>query len=160
MQHRTAAWRCVVSLSLFRIVKKNASSSSKYRRFWWDPRARSVHNKKWIRPTSTVAPYTFPFKSEVFPTWAPLQNPKQMKARLSKVFFKLQLQNCVFPIFTFYLLSPISALLLPTSSTSSFQKLVEKVQNYIKEVWLILKKWVWCVDFECFFLSCLTRKMS
>ena len=28
---------------------------------------------------------------------------------------------------------------LPTCSTSSFQKLVEKVQNYINEFWLILK---------------------
>ena len=43
-------------------------------------------------------------------------------------------------IFQFCLLSPISALLLPTCSISSFQKLVEKVRKYIKEVWLILKK--------------------
>ena len=99
-------------------------------------------------------------KSEVFPTWAPLPNPKEMKASLSKsTSFQIHSSKCSFKtaffqtsIFKFYLLSPISALLLPTCSTSSFQKLVEKVQNYIKEVWLILKKWVWRVDFERFFL--------
>ena len=101
--------------------------------------------KKWIHPTSTVAPYKFTSKSEDFPTWAPLPNPKEMKASLSKVqAFKFILQNAASKlrlfqtsIFKFYLLSPISALLLPTCSTSSFQKLVEKVQNYIKEFWLI-----------------------
>ena len=100
-------------------------------------------------------------KSEVFPTWAPLPNPKEMKASLSKVqAFKFILQNAASKlrlfqtsIFKFYLLSPISALLLPTCSTSSFQKLVEKVRNYIKEVWLIFKKWVWRVDFERFFFE-------
>ena len=110
-------------------------------------------------------------KSEVFPTWAPLPNPKEMKASLSKVqAFKFILQNAASKlrlfqtsIFKFYLLSPISALLLPTCSTSSFQKLVEKVRNYIKEVCLIFKKWVWRVDFEHFFFgkkSVLPRKMS
>ena len=98
-------------------------------------------------------------KSEVFPTWAPLPNPKEMKASLSKsTSFQIHSSKCSFKtaffqtsIFKFYLLSPISALLLPTCSTSSFQKLVEKVRNYIKEVWLIFKKWVWRVDFERFF---------
>ena len=113
-------------------------------------------------------------KSEVFPTWAPLPNPKEMKASLSKVqAFKFILQNAASKlrlfqtsIFKFYLLSPISALLLPTCSASSFQKLVEKVRNYIKEVWLIFKKWVWRVDFERFSFffnkqkSVLPRKMS
>ena len=86
-----------------------------------------------------------------------------MKASLSKVqALRFILQNAASKlhffqtsIFKFYLLSPISALLLPTCSTSSFQKLVEKVQNYIKEVWLILKKWVWRVDFERFFFKVL-----
>ena len=98
-------------------------------------------------------------KSEVFRTWAPLPRPKEMKASLSKVqAFKFILQNAASKlrsfqtsIFKFYLLSPISALLLPTCSTLSFQKLVEKVRNYIKEVWLIFKKWVWRGDFERFF---------
>ena len=36
---------------------------------------------------------------------------------------------------------------------------VEKVRNYIKEVWLILKKWVWRVDFERF-LSVLAGKIG
>ena len=129
--------------------------------------------KNWIRPTSTLAPYiNSTFKSEVFPTWAPLPNPKEMKASLSKsTSFQIHSSKCSFKfaffqtsIFKFYLLSPISALLLPTCSTSSFQKLVEKVRNYIKEVWLIFKKWVWRVDFERFFFfekkSVLPRKMS
>ena len=87
------------------------------------------------------------------------QTPKKMKASLSKsTSFQIHSSKCSFKtaffqtsIFKFYLLSPISALLLPTCSTSSFQKLVEKVRNYIKEVWLIFKKWVWRVDFERFF---------
>ena len=90
--------------------------------------------------------YKFTSKSEAFPTWAPLPNPKEMKASLSKVkALKFILQNAASTvlfqtsIFKFYLLSPISALFLPTYSTSSFLKLVEKVQNYIKEFWLILK---------------------
>ena len=128
--------------------------------FGWIPGPKAYHMKKWIRPTSTLAPYiNSTSKSEVFPTWAPLPNPKEMKASLSKVqAFKFILQNAASKlrlfqtsIFKFYLLSPISALLLPTCSTSSFQKLVEKVRNYIKEVWLIFKKWVWRVDFERFF---------
>ena len=88
-----------------------------------------------------------------------------------KLLWKFILQNvaskCSFKtaffqtsIFKFYLLSPISALLLPTCSTSSFQILVEKVQNYTKEVRLILKKWVWGVDFEPFFLFFQTKKNS
>ena len=49
--------------------------------------------KKWIRPTSTLAPYKLTSKSEVFPTWAPLSKPKEMKASLSKVqAFKFILQ--------------------------------------------------------------------
>ena len=43
------------------------------------------------------------------------------------------------------------------SLTSSFQKHVEKVQNYIKEVWLILKKWVWRVDFELKKMFCFVK---
>jgi len=70
-----------------------------------------------------------------------------MKAKLSKVqALKLILQNASklrffqTSIFKFYFLSPISSLLLPTCSTSSFQKLVGKFQNYIKEFWLIFKQ--------------------
>ena len=88
------------------------------------------------------------------------QTPKKWKLAFQKVqAFKFILQNTASKlrlfqtsIFKFYLLSTISALLLPTCSTSSFQKLVEKVRNYIKEVWLIFKKWVWRVDFERLFL--------
>ena len=67
--------------------------------------------KKWIRPTSTLAPYiNSTSKSEVFPIWGPLPNPKELKASLSKYklsnsFFKMQLQNCVFPNFNLQILS-------------------------------------------------------
>ena len=86
------------------------------------------------------------------------QTQNKWKLAFQKVqAFKFILQNAASKlrlfqtsIFKFYLLSPISALLLSTCSTSSFQKLVEKVRYYIKEVWLIFKKWVWRVDFERF----------
>ena len=133
----------------------------KDRGFGRDPRAWSVPNEKieYAQRRRLRRKINSTSKSEVFPTWAPLPNPKEMKASLSKVqAFKFILQNAASKlrlfqtsIFKFYLLSPISALLLPTCSTSSFQKLVEKVRNYIKEVWLIFKKWVWRVDFERFF---------
>ena len=154
--------RCAVSLSSLRIVKKCgvffersrvwAGSQGLKRTKWKIEYAQRRRLRRKINSTS---------KSEVFPTWAPLPNPKEMKASLSKVqAFKFILQNAASKlrlfqtsIFKFYLLSPISALLLPTCSTSSFQKLVEKVRNYIKEVWLIFKKWVWRVDFERFFFE-------
>ena len=144
--------------------------------FGWIPGLkRTKWKKKWIRPTSTLAPYVnSPPKLKFSPTWAPLPNPKETKASLPKVqAFKFILQNAASKLrffqtstFNFYLLSPISALLLPTCSTSSFQKIVEKFQSYTKEVWLISKKkWVWRVDFERFFKekqrkSVLLRKMG
>ena len=64
------------------------------------------------------------------------QTPKKVKASLSKsTSFQIHSSKCSFKtaffqtsIFKFYLLSPISALLLPTCSTLSFQKLVEKIK--------------------------------
>ena len=116
---------------------------------WLDPRAWSVPNEKieYAQRRRLRRKINSTSKSEVFPTWAPLPNPKEMKTSLSKVqAFKFILQHAASKlrffqtsIFKFYLLSPISALLLPTCSTSSFQKLVEKVRKYIKEVWLIFK---------------------
>ena len=79
----------------------------------------------------------FTSNSEVFPTWAPLPNNKEMKSSLLKVqvfkfilqntasklrFSKLQSSNSIY-------LSPIHTLLWPTCPTSSFHKFVEKVQN-------------------------------
>ena len=62
----------------------------------------------------------------------------------------MQLQNCVFTNFNLQILSSKSN--LRSSFTNlfnfSFQKLVEKVRNYIKEVWLMFKKWVLRLDFE------------
>ena len=102
-------------------------------------------------------------KSEVFPTWAPLPNPK-IKASLQKLSFKNHHSNCRFKtacfqtsIFKFYLLITISTLLLPTCSTLSFQKLVEKVQNY-KEFGLILKKKFGNDSASLLDSSCLSKK--
>ena len=157
-------------LTIYFALQKNAASSSKDRGVSWDPRAWSVPNEKieYAQRRRLRRKISSTSKSEVFTTWALLPNPKEMKASLSKsTSFQIHSSKCNFKtaffqtsIFKFYLLSPISALLLPTCSTSSFQKLVEKVRNYIKEVWLIFKKWVWRVDFERFFLSVLPRKMS
>ena len=149
-------------------------SSSKYRGFWLDPRTWSVSNEKMNTPNvDDCAVINSTSKSKVFPTWAPLPNPKEMKASLSKVqalkfilqiaASKLRFSKFQLSIFKFYLLSPISARLLPTCWTSSFRKLVEEVQNYIKEYRLILKKWVWRVDFERSFWfekTVLLRKMG
>ena len=128
----------------FALLKKSASPSSKDRGFWRDPRAWSVSNEKieYTQRRRLRREINSTSKSEVFPTWAPLPNPKEMKAILSKVqASKFILQNGASKlrffqtsILKFYLLSPISALLLPTCSSSSFQKLVEEVQNYI--IWV------------------------
>ena len=40
------------------------------------PEPEAYQIKNWIRPTSTLAPYKFTSKSEVFPTWAPLPTLK------------------------------------------------------------------------------------
>ena len=169
--HRTAAWRCVVSLSLLRTVKNCfvffqrprvlvGSQGLKHTK-WKIEYAQRRRLRRKIKSTS---------KSEVSPTWAPLPNRKEMKSSPSKsTSFQIHSSRCIFTtaflqtsIFKCYLLSPISGLLLPTCSTSSFQKLVEKMRNYMKEVWLVLKKWVSRIDFEHFFLrkSVLSRKMK
>ena len=69
------------------------------------------------------------------------QTPKKWKLAFQKVqAFKFILQNAALKlpffqtsIFKFYLLSPMSASLLPTCSTSSFQKLVEKSKIICKK---------------------------
>ena len=105
-------------------------------------------NKKWKIPKSTLAPYKSTSKSEVFPTWAPLTNSRAIKASLPKAqALKFILQNCsfqnaLFPNFNLQILSSKSNLrsfFLQTCSTSSFQKLVEKVSNHMNEYCLILK---------------------
>ena len=93
-----------------------------------------------IHPTSTVAPYKFTSKSEVFPTWASLPTSKEIrgslpKVRILKFILQIAASNCVFQtssIFKSYVVSPISALLWPTCSTSSFQKTCWKSQNLYK----------------------------
>ena len=55
-QHRNAAWRCVVSLSLLRIVKKMLHLLPNIDGFGWIPGPGAYQMKKWIRPTSTIAP--------------------------------------------------------------------------------------------------------
>ena len=68
------------------------------------PKSRVSYQIKMIRPKWTLASYKFTFKSEFFSTWAPLPNPKEMKASLSKVQalkFILEMatysKSCVFP---------------------------------------------------------------
>ena len=173
-QHRTAAWNVIVSLFWLRIVKTDGTSSSNIEGFGGIP-GPEAYQIKMIRPTSTLAPYKFTSKKGKFSRLERLYQTRKLKLAFQKYklwnsFFKLQLQNWKTsffraPIFKFYLLSPISALLLPTCSTSGFQKLVEKVRNYIKEFWLILKKWIWRIDFERFSFffekkSVLPRKMG
>ena len=133
------------------------------------PRAWSVPNGKLIMPNvDACAVYKFHFQKWSFPDLSASTKPqRKWKLAFQKVqAFKFILQNAASKlrffqtsIFKFYLLS----LLLKTCSTSSFQKLVEKVRNYIKEVWLTLKKWVWRVNFERFFSekkSVVPRKLS
>ena len=134
-QHQIAAWRCVVSLSLLRIVKSKCFVFFQIlrdlvgclkRTKWKNEYAQSRRLRREINSSS---------KSEVFPTWVPLPNPKEIRASPSKsTSFQIHSSKCSFKtaffqtsIFKFYLLSPISALLLPTRSTLSFHKLVEKV---------------------------------
>ena len=100
---------------------------------------------KMIRPRRRLR-RKFTSKNEASPTWAPLPNPK-----IKLFFFKVR-------AFKFYLLTSISALLSPNCSISSCQKLVETIQNYIKEFWLILKN-----EFGALILSVLSvlpRKMG
>ena len=83
------------------------------------------------------------------------KKPKEMKASLSKVqAFKFILQNAdsklrLFQtsIFKFYLLSPISALLLPTCSTSRFQNL--GIFFFSEGVWRPFRKMVNIFAYTC-----------
>ena len=106
-----------------------------------------------------LMPYKFTSKSEVFSNWAPLPNPKEMKASLSKLqALKFILQNADSKL----RFSKLQILSSKSNFRSSFANLFNfkfsktcwKVRKYIKEVWLILKKWVSRVDFERFFLKC------
>ena len=104
-QHRTAAWNVIVSLFWLRIVKTNATSSSNIEGFGGIPGPEAYQNKKWIRPTSTLAPYKFTSKKGKFSRLERLYQTPKIKASLSKVQalkFILQiaaskLENCVFP---------------------------------------------------------------
>ena len=97
------------------------------------------------------------------------QPPKKWKLAFQKYkpsnsFFKIQLQICVFPNFNLQILSSKSNLRSSFTNLFNFKfsKTCWKVRNYIKEAWLIFKKWVWRVDFERFFFekkSILLRKM-
>ena len=138
----------------------------------WEP-----ITSKWIRPTSTLAPYiNSTSKSEVFPTWAPLPNPKEMKAidfqkyKLSNSFFKMQLQNCVFPNFNLQILSSKSNLRSSFTNLFNFKfsktcwkspKLYKRsLTNFQK---MSLARWFWAFFFfskKREKRSVLPRKMS
>ena len=73
--------------------------------------------KKWIRPTSTLAPWNkFHFQKWSFPDLSASTKPQRkwklafQKYKLSNSFFKMQLQNCVFPNFNLQILSSKSNL--------------------------------------------------
>ena len=145
-----------------------------YRGFWWDPRAWSVPNKKWIRPTSTLAPYKFTSKSEVFPTRAPLPNPK-IKTSLSKVQalkFILQiaaskLENCVFPNSNLQILSSKSNLRSSFANLFNFKfsktfwkspKLYKGILAHFEK--MSLARWFWAFFFFWKKKGVLPRKMG
>ena len=139
-QHGTAAWNVIVSLSWLRIVKKMLRLLPNIEGFGEIPGPEAYQNKNDTPNVDDCVVWIHFHKGEVFSTWAPPPNPKNDKASLSKV-----------QALKFILPSLISALHLQNCSTSSFQKLVEKVQNYINEFWLILKKMSWARWFWAFF---------
>ena len=85
--------------------------------------------------------------------------PKKMKASLSKSSsFQIHSSKCSFKtafyqtsIFKFYLLSTISDLLLPTCSTSSFQKLVEKGERLFLRAFVLSMVNTWLSLFSPYF---------
>ena len=78
--------RCVVSLSLLRIVKKCVVFFQRSRVLVGSQGLKRTKWKDEYAQTSTLVPYiNSTSKSEVFPTWAPLPNHKEMKASLSKL---------------------------------------------------------------------------
>ena len=125
------------------------------------PGPEAYQNKKWIRPTSTLAPYKFTSKSEVFPTWAPLPNPK-IKTSLSKVQalkFILQiaaskLENCVFPNSNLQILSSKSNLRSSFANLFNFKfsktcwkspKLYKGILAHFEK--MSLARWFWAFFF-------------
>ena len=125
------------------------------------PGPEAYQNKKWVRPTSTLAPYKFTSKSEVFPTWAPLPNPK-IKASLSKVQalkFILQiaaskLENCVFPNCNLQILSSKSNLRSSFANLFNFKfsktcwkspKLYKGILDHFEK--MSLARWFWAFFF-------------
>ena len=80
------------------------------------PGPEAYQMKKWIHPTSTLAPYINSLPKVKFSRFERLyQTPKKwkpafQKCKLSNSFFKMQLQNCVFPNFHLQILSSKSNL--------------------------------------------------
>ena len=153
--------RCTVSLSSLRIVKKcgvffqkieglsgiPGPEAYQIKKIEYAQRRRLRRNKfrsqKWSFPDLRV--FIKPQRNESLPFKSTSFQIHSSKCSFKSAFFQTS-------IFKFYLLGSISALLLLTCSTSSFQKLVEKVRNHIKEVWLIFKKmnlvrWFWASFF-------------
>ena len=93
-RHRTAAWNVIVSLCLLRIVKKMVHLLPNIDGFGGIPELEAYQIKNEYAQRRRLRHNKFTSKSEVYPTWAPLPNPKEMKASLSKIqSFKFILQN-------------------------------------------------------------------
>ena len=82
-QHRTAAWNVIVSLWL-RIVKTNATSSSKYRGVLVGSQGLKRTKIKMIHPTSTLAPYKFTSKKGKFSRLERLYQTRKLKLVFQK----------------------------------------------------------------------------
>ena len=163
-QHRTAAWNVIVSLFWLRIVKTNATSSSNIEGFGGIPGPEAYQNKKWIRPTSTLAPYKFTSKKEKFSRLERLYQTPKSKASLSKVQalkFILQIaaskqENCVFPNSNLQILSSKSNLRSSFANLFNFMfsKTCWKSPKLYKEILahflkMSLARWFWAFFFFC-----------
>ena len=84
---------------------------------------KTILEKINFRSFVNLSPSTEPQRNESQPFKSTSFQIHSSKCSFKTAFFQTS-------IFKFYLLSPISALLLPPCSTSSFQKLVEKVQTH------------------------------
>ena len=141
--------------------KKNAASSSKDRGFGRDPRAWSVPNGKLNTPNvDACAVINSTSKSEVFPTWAPLPIPKEMKPSLSKsTSFQIYSSKCSFktafsPNFNLQILSSKSNLRSSFTNLFNFKfsktcwkspKLYKRSLTHFQK--MSLARWFWAFFF-------------
>ena len=120
-------------------LKKKSLCSSKDRGFW-HPKAWRVPNEKMntLNVDACTLINSLPkvqfFRLERFHQTSKKWKLAFQKYKLSDSFFKMQLQNCIFPNFNLQILFSKSNLRSSFANLSNFKfsKLIEKVQNYIK----------------------------